>query len=72
MRHYTPRELAEIDEYANFWMTRLDAETVACTYCAAAAGQTCLDPDTGEAVPYPAHWHRIKKSEHPSAKGPTR
>ncbi|MFF5988154.1 zinc finger domain-containing protein [Prauserella flavalba] len=63
MSRYTQRELRQIDEFANFWMTREDAETERCEHCAAEPGQTCRDPDTDEPVRYPAHWIRIKTSE---------
>lgn len=61
--HYTDRELRAIDAFANFHMTRQDAEEVACEQCTAAPGQTCRNPDTGEPVPYPAHWIRIRTAD---------
>lgn len=64
--HYTQADLARIDRFANFHMLREDALAVTCPQCAAAVGQLCINPITGEPIRAPAHWQRIRAAkQHP-------
>jgi hypothetical protein len=60
---YTAGELRRIDAWANWVMTRQDAEEVDCEGCGAEIGQHCTNPTTGDVLRAPAHPQRIKKAE---------
>lgn len=53
------------DADATWRHERLTAETVACPWCHAQPGETCVNSLTGEVMRrVPAHWQRLYAVEH--------